>query len=181
MNEKRRRDLLYFVRGRINRGVARVMNARHPVPGPAAPLEAVLREADSLLARCALLEGRTNPERETAVARWLEARGVPYATHAFTSFEGTGRNFSVDVGAGDRVLVLIAHHDAVPGSPGANDNAAAVAILLTLLERLGDRVPRGLRVRLLFTAGEEVGYLGARAYVKDVPLAGIAGVISLEL
>ena len=42
-------------------------------------------------------------------------------------------------------------------------------------------VPPGLRVRLLFTAAEELGYLGARAYVRDIPLGSIAGVLSLEL
>jgi Zn-dependent M28 family amino/carboxypeptidase len=87
----------------------------------------------------------------------------------------------VDVGAGDRVLVLVAHHDAVPGSPGANDNAAGVAILLHLLERVARRPPSRLRVRFLFPACEELGYLGTRAYVRDVPPSGVIGVLSLEL
>ncbi len=77
------------------------------------------------------------------------------------------------------MLVLCAHHDAVAGSPGANDNAAAVGILLTLIPRV--RVPTGWRVRFLFTAAEEIDYLGARAYVEEMPLDGIAGVLSLEL
>ena len=38
-----------------------------------------------------------------------------------------------------------------------------------------------MRVRLLFTAAEELGYLGARAYVRDVSLDDIVGVLSLEL
>jgi Zn-dependent M28 family amino/carboxypeptidase len=106
---------------------------------------------------------------------------VPFARHRFATFEGQGENFAVDLGAGDRVLVLAAHHDAVPGSPGANDNAASVAILLTLLERLAASPPAGVRVRLLFPACEELGYLGARAYVRETPLAGVVGVLSLEL
>jgi Zn-dependent M28 family amino/carboxypeptidase len=104
---------------------------------------------------------------------------VTIAGHRFATFEGRGENLSVEIGGGDRVIVLIAHHDAVPGSPGANDNAAAVGILLHLLPRL--KVPPSLRVRLLFTAAEELGYLGARAYVRDVPLRNVAGVLSLEL
>jgi Zn-dependent M28 family amino/carboxypeptidase len=76
----------------------------------------------------------------------------------------------------------VAHHDAVPGSPGANDNAVSVGILLSLLERLErEPPPLGLRVRLLFTAAEERFYLGARAYVGEVVLAGVVGVLSLEL
>ena len=59
------------------------------------------------------------------------------------------------------------HHVAVPGSPGANDNAASVAILLALRERVLRGVRPGLRVRLLFPACEELGYLGARHYVRE--------------
>jgi Zn-dependent M28 family amino/carboxypeptidase len=69
----------------------------------------------------------------------------------------------------------------VPGSPGANDNAAAVGILLHVLPRLERLVPAGWRVRLLFTACEELDYLGAREYVKAGPLAGVRGALSLEL
>ena len=144
-----------------------------------APLADVLAGDDSALALTRLLESRDNAAREAAVGRYLEKLGVPLARHAFATLEGRGENLSVDIGSGDRVLVLVAHHDAVPGSPGANDNAAAVGILLHLLPRL--TVPPSLRVRLLFTAAEELGYLGARAYVREMPLDGIAGVLSLEL
>ena len=175
------RDLGFFVRGRISSGIARALNGRRggaALPAPAS-LADVAASDDQPMALSALLEGRTNPEREAAVAWYLAQRGVTVERHRFTTFEGSGENLSVDVGSGDRVLVLIAHHDAVPGSPGANDNAAAVGILLHLLPRL--IVPRGLRVRLLFTAAEELGYLGARAYVREIPLGSIAGVLSLEL
>jgi hypothetical protein len=174
------RDFGFYLRGRINSGFARVLNARrrrasmHPTP-----LDAVLAGDDSPLALTRLLESRDNAAREAAVARYLEKLSVPVARHVFATLEGRGENLSVDIGSGDRVLVLIAHHDAVPGSPGANDNAAAVGILLHLLPRL--TVPPTLRVRLLFTAAEELGYLGARVYVREMPLAGIVGVLSLEL
>lgn len=174
------RDLGFYVRGRINSGLSRALNARtaHAVPPP---LDAALETAVGAgpLGLVPLLEGRANAAREAAIARFLEARGVPFERHRFASFEGRGENLAVDLGSGDRVVVLIAHHDAVPGSPGANDNAAAVAILLHLLPRLA--VPSGLRVRLLFTAAEEIGYLGARAWVRDLGVSGIAGVLSLEL
>jgi Zn-dependent M28 family amino/carboxypeptidase len=177
------RELGFYVRGRINSGLSRLLNARRrPRPATAPPpLAEVLGGGDSPLALSRLLEGRANDERETAVAAFLAARGIPFVRHRFQTFEGRGENFGVDLGGGDRVLLLIAHHDAVPGSPGANDNAAAVGILLSLIGRLRARTPRGLRVRLLFTAAEELGYLGARAYVREMPLAGIAGVLSLEL
>ncbi len=133
------------------------------------------------LALARLLAGQPNAERQAAVAQALQARGVPVTRHRFSTEAGAGESFAVDVGAGDRVLVLCAHHDAVPGSPGANDNAAAVGILLALLDGLAPAAPRGLRVRLLFTACEELDYLGAREYVRDTGVDGVAGVLSLEL
>lgn len=175
------RDLGFFLRGRLNQGVTRVLNLRQPSAPPPAPLHEVLHGAGGPLALAGLVAGRSNAEREAAVAAYLVAHGVEFARHRFATFEGRGENFSVDLGSGERVLVLIAHHDAVPGSPGANDNGAAVGILLHLLDRLGSRVPPGLRVRVLFTAAEELGYLGARAYVRDTELADIVGVLSLEL
>jgi Zn-dependent M28 family amino/carboxypeptidase len=179
----RARDLGFFLRGRVNNALARVLNARRqaaPVASLSLPAVLGLRDPSPLdLAR--VLEGRGNAERETMVGRYLAARAVPFTTHRFESFEGAGKNFVVEAGGGDRVLVLIAHHDAVPGSPGANDNAAAVGILLRLLARALATPPAGLRVRFLFTAAEERGYLGARAYVRETDQRGVAGVVSLEL
>ena len=176
------REVGFYVRGRINSGLARALNRRARASViPVATIEEVLEGPDTPLALSRLVVGRSNQERQAAVTRYLGHRGIPFARHPFSSFEGRGENYGVDIGSGDRTLVLIAHHDAVPGSPGANDNAAAVGILLHLLDRLARRPPSGLRVRFLFPACEELGYLGARAYVKDTPLAGIAGVLSLEL
>jgi Peptidase family M28 len=176
------RDAVLFVRGQINTRLSQALNARDRTPRVApAPLAEVIGGERSPMALSRLLEGRSNDERQAAVASYLTARGVPFARHPFQSSEGSGENFTVELGSGRRVLLLIAHHDAVPGSPGANDNAAAVGILLTLLERLAVSVPPGLRVRLLFTAAEERGYLGARKYARGANLAELAGVLSLEL
>ena len=176
------RDVGFFVRGRVNRAISRILTGRPPAHAETpTPLEEVLGGPRTPIALSRLLTARDNAAREAAVAAWLGARGVPFTRHRFATFEGRGDNYVVDVGGGARTLVLVAHHDAVPGSPGANDNAASVAILLTLLERLAAAPPARLRVRLLFPACEELGYLGARAYVRDASLGGIAGVLSLEL
>lgn len=174
------RDVGLSLRARVTRTVTRFSN-RNAAPLVAAPIEPLFAITGDPLALVALLEGRTNDAREAAVARWLEIRGVSFTRHRFARADGRGENFWVELGAGPRVLLVVAHHDAVPGSPGANDNAAAVAILLTLLERIAAAPPRHIRVRLLFTAAEEVGYLGARAYVADTPVADVLGVLSLEL
>jgi Zn-dependent M28 family amino/carboxypeptidase len=175
------RDLGFYVRGRINSGLTRVLNRRRSGGAPlrSVPLAQAVAGGDAPLPLTALLEGRSNAEREAAVGWYLDRVGAEVNRHRFARFEGRGENLGVEIGRGDRVVVLIAHHDAVPGSPGANDNAASVGILLHLLPRLF--VPPSLRVRLLFTAAEELGYLGARAYVQAMPLDGIACVLSLEL
>jgi len=177
------RDFGFYLRGRLNRSMSRVINRRRP-PAPLAPavaLEDVVRGPASPLALTRLLEGRSNTARQGALARYLEARDIPFERHSFATFEGAGDNFTVDIGTGERVLLLAAHHDAVPGSPGANDNAASVAILLSLRERVLRALRPGLRVRLLFPACEELGYLGARHYVRQAGVRGITGVLSLEL
>jgi len=173
-------DLGFYARARLGRGIGRWLNRHAPPPAEPAPLDEVLRGPPTPLALTRLLEGRGNAAREGAVARWLQARGVPFTRQRFATFEGRGETFCVEVGRGERALVLIAHHDAVPGSPGANDNAASVAILLALLDRWASREPAG-RVRLLFPACEELGYLGSRVWVRAHGVRDVAGVLSLEL
>jgi hypothetical protein len=177
------REVGFYLRGRLNSRLARALNRRRGAapPAPVATVDDVIRGEDTPRALARLLEGRDNAAREGAVARFLAARGIPFTTHRFSTFEGVGDNFAVEVGRGDRVLVLAAHHDAVPGSPGANDNAAAVGILLHLIDRVAATVAPSVRVRFLFPACEELGYLGARAYVRATPTANIVGVLSLEL
>ena len=174
------RNLGFYARARLGRGVGSWINRHAPPPAAPVPLDEVLGGPRTPLALTLLLEGRSNAARQTAVARWLQARGVPFRSQRFATFEGRGETFWVDVGRGDRALVLIAHHDAVPGSPGANDNAASVAILLALLERWAAREP-SVRVRLLFPACEELGYLGSRVWVRAHGVRDVAGVLSLEL
>jgi hypothetical protein len=65
-------------------------------------------------------------------------------------------------GPSGKALLVMAHYDSVPGSPGACDNAAAVAILLELARVLKSDAPQR-PVILAFTAAEEVGLVGAEA------------------
>ena len=175
------RELGFYARARLSRTLARALNRRVPsAAAPAVPLDEVLRGETTPLALSRLLEGRDNAARAEALRRWLEMRDVPFAREPFATFEGRGENLVVEVGHGERALMLIAHHDAVPGSPGANDNAASVAIVLSLLERWRRREPAG-RVRVLFSGCEELGYLGARIWVGAHGVAAVAGVLSLEL
>ncbi|MGF0168464.1 M20/M25/M40 family metallo-hydrolase [Streptomyces albidoflavus] len=82
-------------------------------------------------------------------------------------------------GASERpAVVLVAHYDTVPASPGANDNAVAVAALLETARALaGERGRLGNDVVFLFTDAEEVGQLGARAFVEQHELRERIGAV----
>jgi acetylornithine deacetylase/succinyl-diaminopimelate desuccinylase-like protein len=71
----------------------------------------------------------------------------------------------------DRVLILGAHYDTVPGSPGADDNASAVSVLLEVARAI-QAVPLKYTVR--FIAFSEYEFVGARMgsvrKKKPVPL-----------
>lgn len=65
----------------------------------------------------------------------------------------------------DEAVVVVAHHDTVPRSPGADDNGAGVAVLLELAEQLGDRDHRRT-VILAAPDYEEVGLVGSRPLAR---------------
>jgi hypothetical protein len=64
----------------------------------------------------------------------------------------------------NRSVVLMAHYDSVPMSPGAGDNGAGVATLLEIARILSVEGKNINPVIFLFTDGEEFGLLGAEAY-----------------
>jgi hypothetical protein len=79
-------------------------------------------------------------------------------------------------GAGDgKAVMLAAHYDSVFTGPGAADDGAAVATLLETAKVLQSRPTLKRDVIFLFTDGEEVGLLGARAFVKENALAREVG------
>ncbi len=108
------------------------------------------------------------------------------------SYEVAGKlcqNIEVQIaGASPAILVIGAHYDSVPGSPGANDNASGVAALLALARAVAaSPVPPAYTLRLVAFANEEAGYfqteaMGSWVYAHACRARGdqIAGMISLE-
>lgn len=64
-------------------------------------------------------------------------------------------------------ILLVAHYDSVPTGPGASDDAHGVAVLLETARALAARGPLQNDVILLFSDAEEMGLLGARAFVEQ--------------
>lgn len=79
--------------------------------------------------------------------------------------------------ASTRAVLLVAHYDAVPSSVGASDDGAAIASLLETLRALKASAPLKNDVIFLATDGEEVGLLGAIAFVEQHPWAKHVGVV----
>lgn len=73
-----------------------------------------------------------------------------------------------------RIKTVIAHYDRFPGSPGANDNSAAVFCLLEWAAQLTRFAsPAFHNIRLIFTDGEELGAAGGVAEQGAFPLAQV--------
>lgn len=92
--------------------------------------------------------------------------------------------------APDEVILVCAHFDAVPGSPGADDNASGTAGVLELARRLSapdvaDRAGRTIRFALFNL--EEIGLIGSREHARLAAERArrgeerIVGVINLEM
>ena len=96
------------------------------------------------------------------------SQGEVSATVSVVRKELSSRNvITTKPGPGDAVVVLGAHYDSVPNLPGANDNAAGTAVLLTVAKSLAGR---DLPFTVLFIpfGSEELGLRGSRAYLDSI-------------
>lgn len=83
------------------------------------------------------------------------------------------------------LVVVGAHYDSVPNSPGADDNASAVAALIELAHWLGPVLPalQSRRIQLAAYDLEESGMVGSDMHSQALKRAGtpVHGMISLEM
>jgi hypothetical protein len=81
-----------------------------------------------------------------------------------------------------RVFILGAHYDTVPGSPGADDNASAIAVLLEVARNI-QAVSLECTVRFIAFCLEEYSYIGSTHYVENLEKGReeILEMISLEM
>jgi hypothetical protein len=135
------------------------------------------------------IEGRSPEGRRAYVREQLERLGVRYETMAFDTVRVRGaradtirgENLVVRLGSGPRRVVVGAHLDAVPGSPGANDNGAGVAVLLGLARALKDHAWT-VTVELCFFDQEERGLVGSRIYVaRDTARGRHLAMVNLDV
>lgn len=103
------------------------------------------------------------PAQNRATADWLAE--MLRSFHYEVEFQGPSRNVvAFPKSPGEPAIVLGAHYDSVPGSPGADDNGSAVAALLACASVLA-----GTAHRVIFVAfnREEDGFVGSREFVEE--------------
>ena len=78
-------------------------------------------------------------------------------------------------------VVLMAHSDSVPNSPGAADDGAGVATALETVRALKAAGPHQRDIMVVFTDAEEAGLLGGRLFFADHAAQGrIGAILNLE-
>ncbi len=148
---------------------------------------------DRLLAHLHALVGERHPR--TAAAALLAAEryladeflrwGYEVECHAFEGMGGTYRNIVAQLPDSNRSsgppLLVGAHYDTVAGSPGADDNASALAVLLESARAMSEIRARR-PVRWVAFCLEEEDLLGSRAYVGALKRSreDLAGALILE-
>lgn len=153
-----------FSSGRAMKHLEVISRVPHPVgsQGHAEVREYLLKELAALGA---------SPEAVAATALDVGTGGLLRA--------GTVRNVLARIpGArGGKAVMLTGHYDTVPNSPGASDDGAGVAAILETVRavKAGGGLNNDLIV--LLTDGEEVGLLGARAFVAEHPWAKDVGLV----
>jgi hypothetical protein len=112
-----------------------------------------------------------------AAVQRIEDRGETVEGLSVVNLVGVlpGRNPSLPL------VVLMAHYDSVPGSPGAADDASGVAAVLEAVRAIKARGPSERGLVVLLTDGEELNLDGARAFFSEHPLRDRVGaVVNLE-
>jgi Zn-dependent M28 family amino/carboxypeptidase len=154
---------------------------------------------ETLLSHLGALIGERHPV--TAPAALLRAEAylieqftrlvLDVSTHPFRALGGTYRNVIGILPPAERgdspitppfpPLIVAAHYDTVEASPGADDNASALAVLLEVARSLRG-VPLARGVRFIAFCLEEENLLGSLAYAASLQAANeeICGAIVLE-
>jgi hypothetical protein len=136
-----------------------------------------------------------DPEARARTLEWLEEILGEAGTSPFREVYDDGEagertNLVLRFEAADPdapVVVFSAHYDTVPGSPGADDDASGVAVLLQLAAALALEPPAPLHhtLELVFFDGEEAGWdrMGSRFHAQALLESGaiVSLAVSLEM
>jgi hypothetical protein len=146
------------VSSRLN-GVVRVMGGGSWEPGESVGVPALVMAAEHYNSILRLVEGGRPVELEIDVAARFHDEDLQ-AYNTVAEIPGTDRK--------DEIVMAGAHLDSWHAGTGATDNAAGSAVVMEaarLLQALGVKPRR--TIRFVLWTGEEQGYLGSIAYMKQ--------------
>lgn len=149
--------------------------------------------ADRFISHLERIIGERHPDSSPASLRGtadylrqqFTSLGLTTVSHEFSAWGGIYENVIAttphDTDSSAAPLILAAHYDTVIGSPGADDNASALAVLLDVARQVVNvRLQRP--VRFIAFCFEEENLLGSRAYAAHLTSTqqSILGAIVLE-
>ncbi|MFK4065612.1 M28 family metallopeptidase [Streptomyces sp. NPDC029674] len=117
----------------------------------------------------------------------LDAAGFTTRIQQFTASGGTGYNLIADWPGGDanQVLMAGAHLDSVSSGPGINDNGSGSAgVLETALAVSRAQLKPTKHLRFAWWGAEELGLVGSRYYVNNLPAADrskVSGYLNFDM
>ncbi len=155
-----------FSAARARAALGRVLGAGTPHPTGSAANAAVRERLRAELAALGIA-----PDVEEGFACGLNGRCAK-VTNLLARVPGTD--------PGGQAVLLACHYDSVPAGPGAGDDGVGVAVTLEAARALlaGPR-PRS-DLWLLIDDGEELGLLGAEAFIRDHPGSSVAAVVNVD-
>jgi len=115
----------------------------------------------------------------TYLSGQLVAMGWTAQTHTYANGANVLANIPATMGSG-KTIVVGAHFDTVSGSPGANDNASGVAVVLAIARYLKDTPCRTSPVIVAFFDQEELGLFGSRAYAQTLTPSNVLAVHTID-
>ncbi|HNS53174.1 MAG TPA: M20/M25/M40 family metallo-hydrolase [Syntrophales bacterium] len=168
----------------------RPVDGRGPPAGSANSLhDHVHHLSVTIGSRSAFEEDRLTRAKEYILSV-LQHQGVPVGRQTF-EFEGRPyENLVVTIEGRERrdeTVIIGAHYDTIEGTPGADDNASGVAVLLELCRALQDFRPERTLKLIFFTLEEPPAFntsrMGSHVYAAQARERGerIHGMISLEM
>jgi Zn-dependent M28 family amino/carboxypeptidase len=119
-------------------------------------------------------------ERAAYVEKFFRALDLSVSNQTFSFHDKNYRNIIADKDAtsnGSDALLVGAHYDAAPGSPGADDNASGVAVLLETA-RILHNVPMSRKIRFVAFTLEEPQHqtvhflIGSRHFAEEAKRTG---------
>lgn len=123
--------------------------------------------------------------RREALSKLLQKSSLPFSIQQSEQTDTNStdtKNYLISIGDQSKPHYLFcAHYDAYPGSCGANDNAAAICILIELAKSLTQS--NSISAEFALFDGEERSHTGSKLFVSNMDLEAhpILAVINLDI